>query len=204
MFQQWQHKIYRRTSRIALVMLVLMTSSCIRPSAATVDSFAAFDAQVSTTWFELQLQLVEETPGFSPPVASRAFGYTGVALYEAIVPGMTGYQSLAGQLNELPVLPAIDPALEYDWPTVANAALAEITRQFFAILFERSCDLGLQPRRPKPQHEFGLCQIFWQTGCTQDELNERESHVVHRAGTQRARSRTQPTQRLAAVAEFGE
>lgn len=132
MFQPRQQKIYGRVSGLTLTLFVFIMSSCIRPPAANVDSMAAFDAQVPTTWFELQLQLVAETPGFSPPVASRVFGYSGVTLYEAIVPGMAGYQSLAGQLNELAALPAIDQTRVYDWPTVANAALAEITRQFFA------------------------------------------------------------------------
>ena len=63
----------------------------------------------------------------SPPVASRLFGYAGVALYEAVVPGMPGYQSLAGQLNDLPPLPQPDPQLVYHWPTVANAALATLS-----------------------------------------------------------------------------
>jgi len=50
---------------------------------------------------QLALQLVRQTFGYSPPVAARAFGYIGVTLYEAVVPGMPDYQSLAGQLNGL-------------------------------------------------------------------------------------------------------
>jgi hypothetical protein len=62
--------------------------------------------------------------------ASRAFGYLGVTLYEALVPGMTGYLSLAGRLNGLQTVPGPrDPA--YHWPTVANHALAESARVFF-------------------------------------------------------------------------
>jgi hypothetical protein len=54
-----------------------------------------------------------------------------VTLYEALVPGMPGYRSLAGQLNDLDPAPApSDPA--HDWPTVANAALASILRSLFA------------------------------------------------------------------------
>lgn len=54
----------------------------------------------------------------SPPVAARAYAYGAIAMYEAIVHGMPGHQSLAGQLNGLDSLPVPDPALEYDWPTV--------------------------------------------------------------------------------------
>jgi hypothetical protein len=89
-----------------------------------------FNSEVPTAWFDLALDLVRETPGFSPPVASRALGYAGVTLYEALIPGMAGYESLAGQLKELGagVGPA-DPA--HHWPTVANAALASILRSLF-------------------------------------------------------------------------
>lgn len=45
---------------------------------------SAYGAEVPTVWFDLALGLVRTTPGFSPPVASRAFGYAGVALYEAV------------------------------------------------------------------------------------------------------------------------
>jgi hypothetical protein len=89
-----------------------------------------FDSEVATAWFDLALDLVKQTPGLSPPVASRAFGYAGVTLYEALVPGMPGYRSLASQLNDLGPAPRpADP--EHHWPTVANAALASILRSLF-------------------------------------------------------------------------
>jgi hypothetical protein len=86
---------------------------------------------VATEWFALTLELVKETPGFTPPLASRTFGYSGVILYEAVVHGMPEHQSLAGQLNELAELPR-PSAGAYHWPAVANAALAHITKKLFS------------------------------------------------------------------------
>jgi hypothetical protein len=91
----------------------------------------AFDAEVATAWFDLSLELVRQTAGFSPPVASRTFGYAGIALYEALVPGMEGFRSLAGVLAGLGPLPAAGRNRAYDWPTVANAALASALRGLF-------------------------------------------------------------------------
>jgi len=89
-------------------------------------------AATATAWFDLQLQLVQQTAGFTPPVASRAFAYSGVALYESVVHGMPENQSLAGQLHELASVPQPDGNAVYYWPAVANAALASIARQLFA------------------------------------------------------------------------
>ena len=93
---------------------------------------SAYSAGVATDWFALALQLIQQTPGFSPPVAARALGYMGLSLYEAVVPGMPGYQSLAGQLNELSSLPWAQPDEPLHWPTVANASLATMTRMMFS------------------------------------------------------------------------
>lgn len=90
----------------------------------------ADDASVATRWFALAEKLVQESSGFSPPVASRAFGYLGVTLYEAVQPGMPGHRSLAGQLNGLTALPQPGTG-NYHWPTVANSALASMTRHMF-------------------------------------------------------------------------
>jgi hypothetical protein len=101
-----------------------------RAGAAEWPAASAYGAEVPVAWFDLALELVRTTPGFSPPVASRAFGYAGVALYEAVVPGMPEGRSLAGRLNELTrVPPPADRA--YHWPTVANSALASILRSLF-------------------------------------------------------------------------
>ena len=92
---------------------------------------SAYSANVATDWFSLALQLAQQTPGFSPPVAARAFGYLGLTLYESVVPGMPAHQSLAGQLNELSSLPWAQPDEPLHWPTVANAALATMTRMMW-------------------------------------------------------------------------
>jgi hypothetical protein len=93
---------------------------------------SAYSSGVVYDWFYLDLQLIQQTPGFSPPVAARALGYLGLSLYESVVPGMPGYQSLAGQLNDLSSLPWAQPDEPLHWPTVANAALATMTRMMFS------------------------------------------------------------------------
>jgi hypothetical protein len=90
-----------------------------------------FPAEVATSWFELQLELTRETPGFTPPVASRALGYSGVTLYESVVGGMPEYKSLVGRLNGLTSLPQPEAGQAYYWPAVANSALATILRNLY-------------------------------------------------------------------------
>ncbi len=99
---------------------------------AAAKPASAYSSGVAYDWMYLDLQLIQQTPGFSPPVAARALGYLGLALYESVVPGMSGYQSLAGQLNELSSLPWAQPDEPLHWPTVANAALATMTRMMFS------------------------------------------------------------------------
>ncbi len=124
-------------SWMALPLLALFIMSCSEDSPVDQTSSknaSEYGAAVPTAWSNLQLELVQKTPGFSPPVAARAFGYTGVALYQSVLPGMPNYNSLEGQLNGLNdgAVPDPEQGQEYHWPTVANAALAQITTQLFA------------------------------------------------------------------------
>ena len=91
-----------------------------------------FSSEVATAWFNLQLYLIPNTDGFSPPVASRALGYSGLTLYESVVNGMPDYQSLTGILNEFKTIPKIESAKSYHWVLCANAAQAAITKSLYA------------------------------------------------------------------------
>ena len=99
-----------------------------RATAGGYPGASAYTAEVPAAWFDLALELVRTTPGFSPPVASRAFAYTGIALYEALAPGMPGRVGFAGRLDGLKHMRLPQDAA-YHWPTVANGALAAILRQ---------------------------------------------------------------------------
>ena len=94
---------------------------------------AQYPSDVLTEWFSLALDLIKTTPGLTPPVAARALGYMGVTAYEAIVPGVPGNISLAGQLSDLDVadLPQIRTDISYSWPLVTNAAMAVIVEDMF-------------------------------------------------------------------------
>jgi hypothetical protein len=100
-------------------------------SFAVAQDAADFDSQVPVTYVDLSLKLVKETAGFSPPVAARAFGFMGLTLYEAMVPGMPGYQSTQGRLYELYAVSSPDPNANYHWPTVANNAMGLVIDSLF-------------------------------------------------------------------------
>lgn len=95
----------------------------------TADQHKAF---VATQWFNQLYIITKVSPGFTPPVASRASGYAGIALYESVVTGMTTYQSLGSKLNGLPKMPLTVPGKNYYWPACANAAMAYMTRNLYA------------------------------------------------------------------------
>ena len=117
-----------------LLATSLFLSACshdsdeLAPASLATD---AYPADVATKWADLELKLVKNGTGFTPPVASRAMGYAGVALYEAVVPGMPAYQSLGGQLTNLSTLPQPEAGQRYNWAVAANAAEALILKSLF-------------------------------------------------------------------------
>ena len=121
--------VLRNLTAVFTTVMVLWLGSGAGAQTGTADqrSQAAL-----TNWYRLVLELVRHTPTYSPPVASRAFAYLGVAGYEAVASGNGDMQSLAGQLNELAPIPARDPALIYDDAVVLDAALASAAQGFFA------------------------------------------------------------------------
>ncbi len=116
---------------LAVVPMLMASAALAQSATPAARPTNAYSSAPVTDWFHLALQLTQQTPGFSPPVASRALAYLSLALYESVVPGMPEYQSLAGQLNELSSLPWAQPDESLHWPTVANAALATMTRMMF-------------------------------------------------------------------------
>ena len=114
------------TGAVALLLPTRAAASSTRAPGA--DSF---DAGVASAWYDHTLRLIRQTPGFTPPVASRALAYTGVSLFESIVPGIADGRSLAGQVRALPRMPAAGHNAAYDWGIVANSALASIARSLF-------------------------------------------------------------------------
>ncbi|WP_461090816.1 vanadium-dependent haloperoxidase [Spirosoma gilvum] len=90
-----------------------------------------YNSNVAATWAALQLKLTKTTAGFTPPVAARAYGYVGLTMYEAIVPGIANRKSLAGQLQGLTTLPQVESGKTYNWALSANAAEAAILRSLY-------------------------------------------------------------------------
>jgi hypothetical protein len=88
-------------------------------------------ATVILAWYDLVLELVRHTPTYSPPVASRAFAYLGVATYEATASGRSDLRSLAGQVNGLTPPPQRETGKTYDEAIIVHSAVSLTTLNFF-------------------------------------------------------------------------
>ena len=91
-----------------------------------------YSSEVVLKWMDMQLRLfrTNATPlGGLPP--QRFYAYSAIALYESVVPGMPAYQTLSGQLTDMPTMPQTLPGFAYHWSASANATLAAMSRNFF-------------------------------------------------------------------------
>lgn len=126
--------ILKRT--FGVVSLLLFAYACDRDNEVIFETnqsaASGYGADVVVEWYDLIKTLTTETQGYTPPVAARAFGYTGIALYESIVPGMPNKISMSGQLTDFQIDINTENDKVYHWPTVANAVLAAMTKNFYA------------------------------------------------------------------------
>lgn len=92
-----------------------------------------YSSEPARKWMDMQVRILRLPAGVNPYGLNgvRNFAYCGIALYESVVPGMPSYQSLSGQLTDMPAMPATEPGKSYHWPTCANAALAYMNRHFY-------------------------------------------------------------------------
>jgi hypothetical protein len=112
------------------VSALLLASALALPAPAAADTLAAdHPATYANDWMRLLIERAR-AEGYSPLIASRMFAYAGVAQYEAALGGMPDHMTLAGQLHDLPPLPA-PPDGELDWPAVVSAAMAALAKDLF-------------------------------------------------------------------------
>lgn len=121
--------------------LALATSACESPATAPVEVTETtssdlgspatdFPSTFARQWMT-NVAFSVKYDGVNPPVASRSYAYAAIAAYEAVVHGMPGYNSLAGQINGLDSLPQPEVGATYDWPTVLAATMGRVVPATF-------------------------------------------------------------------------
>src|SRR5687768_9510460 len=56
-----------------------------------------FSSDVAIQWMDMQIKLMKQTTTVGNVAFSRHYAYSGIALYESVVPGMPAHRSLAFQ-----------------------------------------------------------------------------------------------------------
>lgn len=116
---------------LALLAIALAIPACKDGSDDTTAAkqVADYSYQVAFDWNEMFLATERYQAGYRPGPAPRALAYMGLSAYEACVPGMPKYNSMANLYAGLNI-PAAQDA-EYHWPTVVNASYAYLMPRFF-------------------------------------------------------------------------
>lgn len=83
-------------------------------------------------WTKLSLELIPKCNGYNDLIASRTMYYISVTMYESLLPGFEGYQTLQAKISGLnTTLPQPDESKKYDWLIVANQSLHLVCNELF-------------------------------------------------------------------------
>lgn len=114
-----------RLVRTSCVLLLVATGCQSKPGASpesltSAESLhEAMDQLTSTMVYDI----------FSPPQASRVYSYASIAGYEALRQSDTSWRSLAGQVRNMPAVPAPDRADEYSFALAGVRAMLTVSHQ---------------------------------------------------------------------------
>ncbi|MCI0450427.1 MAG: vanadium-dependent haloperoxidase [Chlorobi bacterium] len=139
-------KIYRKLSLYSFIVIFsVLIYSCSDSTVSPVSSVSVpasnIDAKYALDWMDIEYQIIADQHNDSPPPPSRLYSYSCITIYECVRPGIPLSLSLSGQLNDMPLMPAINQTLEYDWPTVIAGAIPLVMRGTYDTLFPSAVNL---------------------------------------------------------------
>jgi PAP2 superfamily len=136
---KFMKRIYSKLNRgLCLVSLgLLLLQGCNKnqesaPTPSTSNQVDALPAETATKWADMTLRIVRTSPGHTPVVSARVYGYMGLTMYETVVGGMPQNNSMAGQLNALRTLPKAAANTSYHWGEAMNAGQAFMLKNISA------------------------------------------------------------------------
>ncbi|MGC3945441.1 MAG: vanadium-dependent haloperoxidase [Chryseolinea sp.] len=117
----------------AIIILGIMPIACEDDATETSQGTQTYSSELVIKWLNMQAKMlrVPLPAGVGSQPADRAQAYSGISLYESVVPGMQTHHSLQGQLKDFPSMPVVEQDALYHWAVSGNAALAEINRLLF-------------------------------------------------------------------------
>lgn len=122
---------------LLLLCFLLLITGCKKDKLTKDSKYLAssYSSDIIIPYYDLELKIVKTTAGYSPPVSSRLFSYTGIALYEALVNSMPDYNSMQVVFNYSPSLPSINNENNnYFFPEAANMAVYTIIKKMVPFL----------------------------------------------------------------------
>lgn len=140
-----------------LLLAMLFNFTACRQNDKTYKSFFSNPALYSKTVKQLNDVVLENN--FPPMIASRNYVYANIAAFECVAAGDTKYNSLAGQIKHLPVLPLPAKGKEVDF---SFAALLSFTKVGNAVTF---------PEGSLMKYYDYLKRMADSTGMSKDMLN---------------------------------
>src|SRR5664279_239190 len=82
---------------LTVAVFIAAFSGCKKPD--TPGPVGKYPADVANAWMQMQIRLTRTTTGYNSLVSDRSFGYAGITMYEALVPGVPGRRSLLPQIG---------------------------------------------------------------------------------------------------------
>ena len=129
-----------KSNKITLALVCLLTvtfsiifSSCKKPNVELEEKI--YPSEILQTWINFDLRLLRANPAvLNNFIMVQHWGYSSIALYEATLADKAGYQTLSGQLDQMPSMPATTSGLSYHSPTIANAVMAAMKRYYYSAI----------------------------------------------------------------------
>jgi len=115
---------------IALYFSVIF-SSCKKPVTEPIEP-EIYPSEIVQAWINFDLRLLRANPAIlNNFIMVQHWGYSSIAVYEATLVGKNGYQTLTGQLDQMPAMPAVTAGATYHQPIIANTVFAAMKRYYY-------------------------------------------------------------------------
>lgn len=133
-----EKQIFKRIKFLKIIFIALISFCLVEKIEAKVAMLdkkvmvkcTDFDAELAITWNKLLFDIFCKTDGYRVTVATRVLAYVNWAAYEAIVPTMQKYKSIAQQKKDVDVF-LLPKNNQYSSPISANSAYRRTILHYF-------------------------------------------------------------------------